>query len=233
MPCRYIIDKDKRLVVTSAWDRLTFAEAKAHQDQLSTDPAFNPEYSQLIDATGVTELDISANQAQALASRVIFSAQSRRAFVATNPITFGMARLMGAHDEIARAPEKADVFSTRDAALRWLGLESAGPVLRDSRRSTRVRLKVQIKAQGVAEPLTCEGETVVVNRHGALILTDIALRVPVRIEIRVILTEKRALAKVVYIDPDHPRHCGIALENPQNIWGVSPPPNDWLKDETQ
>jgi hypothetical protein len=48
---------------------------------------------------------------------------------------------------------------------------------RDRRRSTRVRLKVAIEAQGVAEPLTCEGETEVVNLHGAFISTAVALRV--------------------------------------------------------
>jgi len=48
-----------------------------------------------------------------------------------------------------------------------------------------------------------------------------------RIEIHVILTDKRALAQVVYVDPDSPRHCGIGLEKPQNIWGASLPPDDW------
>jgi hypothetical protein len=45
------------------------------------------------------------------------------------------------------------------------------PGARESRRSTRVRLKVRIEGKGLTEPLTCEAETVVVNRHGALIST--------------------------------------------------------------
>jgi hypothetical protein len=44
------------------------------------------------------------------------------------------------------------------------------PVAREYQRSTRVRLKVVIEVQGVTEPLACEGETIVVNLHGALIL---------------------------------------------------------------
>jgi hypothetical protein len=47
------------------------------------------------------------------------------------------------------------------------------------------------------------------------------------VEIQVILTDKRAAATVVYVDPDQPRHCGIGLEQPQNIWGVSLAPDDW------
>jgi hypothetical protein len=100
---------------------------------------------------------------------------------------------------------------------------------REFRRSTRVPLKVWIEAKGVTEPLTCEGETIVVNLHGARVSTTVPLRVGMRIQIYVILTDKQALAQVVYVDPDWPRHCGIALETPQNIWGASLPPDDWKK----
>ncbi len=106
------------------------------------------------------------------------------------------------------------------------------PVAHESRRSTRVRLKVLIEVEGVAEPLTCEGETIVVNAHGALISTAVQLRVGMRIEIQVITTHKRALADVVYVDPDQPRVCGIGLVKPENIWGLSLPPEDWIEKST-
>jgi hypothetical protein len=98
---------------------------------------------------------------------------------------------------------------------------------RENRRSTRVRMKVHIAAQSVTEPFVCEGDTIVVNLHGALISTAIALRVSMRIDIHVLDTGKHARAQVVYVDPDHPRLCGISLENPENIWGVSLQPDDW------
>ena len=101
---------------------------------------------------------------------------------------------------------------------------------RESRRSTRVPLKVWIEAKGVTEPLTCEGETIVVNLHGARISTSVPLLVGMTILIHVVLTDKRALAQVVYVDPDWPRHCGIGLEKPENIWGVSLTPDDWKGD---
>ncbi len=100
-------------------------------------------------------------------------------------------------------------------------------VLAENRRSTRIRLKVEITAQAVTEPLTCEGETIVVNLHGALISTAVPLRVGMRIEIHVIPTDRRESAHVVYVDPDRPRFCGISLEKPENIWGVSVLPDDW------
>jgi hypothetical protein len=105
------------------------------------------------------------------------------------------------------------------------------PVARESRRSTRVRLKVLIEVQSVTEPLTCEGETIVVNLKGALVMTAVALRVGMKVSIRVHITDKGAAAEVVYVDPDQPRHCGIKLAKPENIWGVSLLPDDWREGE--
>ena len=106
-------------------------------------------------------------------------------------------------------------------------LMSSTPAFSESRRSTRVPLKVVIAIEGGAESRTCEGETIVVNLHGALIATAIGLSSGMRISIRVYLTDKRAAARVVYIEPKNPLHCGIALDGPQNIWGVPLPPDDW------
>jgi len=97
----------------------------------------------------------------------------------------------------------------------------------ESRRSTRVPLRVSIKAQGVAEPVVCEGETILVNLHGALISTSVGLSLGMKIEIQVYVTGKSANATVVYVDPEYSLHCGIALTLPNNIWGISLPPNDW------
>jgi hypothetical protein len=65
------------------------------------------------------------------------------------------------------------------------------------------------------------------NLQGGLILTAVALRVGMKILIHVYLTDKRTTAEVVYVDPDQPRHYGIKLERPENIWGVSLPPDNW------
>jgi len=102
--------------------------------------------------------------------------------------------------------------------------------LQKQRRSTRVALKVVIATLGVSERLRCDGETIVVNRHGALIWSSVPLRVEMKIEIHVIITDKRSPAKVVYVDPERPRVCGIELAQPENIWGLSLPPLDWRED---
>jgi hypothetical protein len=124
MPCRYVIDKERRLVVTTAWDRVTFAEARAHQEQLANDPDFNQNFNQLVDASAVSSLDASPQEIQTLSSRRLFSSASRRAFIATNPVVFGMGRMLQTYLEIAKAQEQICIFYDRSSALEWLGLLS-------------------------------------------------------------------------------------------------------------
>jgi hypothetical protein len=95
------------------------------------------------------------------------------------------------------------------------------------RRSTRVPIKVAIEVEGSSEPLICEGVTVVVNLHGALISTGLALSVGMKISIHVILTDKHAKARVIYVDPKNALRCGIELDEPRNIWGIPLHPEDW------
>jgi len=65
-----------------------------------------------------------------------------------------------------------------------------------------------------------DGETIAVNRNGSLICTSALLRVEMKTQIHVIFTDKRAPARVVYVDPERPRVCGIGLAQPENIWGI-------------
>jgi hypothetical protein len=99
----------------------------------------------------------------------------------------------------------------------------------ESRRSTRVPLKVVISAKGLSQPLTSDGETIVVNRHGALISCTVPLRMGLKIEVHVIMTDKSAAADVIYVDPERPFVCAIALHKPENIWGLAFPPDDWYE----
>ena len=96
---------------------------------------------------------------------------------------------------------------------------------KELRRSTRVPLEISVEVEGESGEVT--GTTVVVNLHGALIRTAKPLQSDSRIRVTVYLTSKTAAAKVVYVAAHCSLECGIELERPQNIWGVSLPPNDW------
>ncbi len=117
----------------------------------------------------------------------------------------------------------------REDRGRKMDASPSSPSIRDSRRSTRVPLKVVVSVEGSSDPLTCEGETVVVNLHGALLSTQVGLKLGMEVSIQVFLTGKKAHARVAYVDPGNPLHCGIELHQPQNIWGVPLPPEDWAE----
>jgi len=134
---------------------------------------------------------------------------------------------------MASFPLRSAIEETTHKIYEDLKRECERAVVRKQRRSTRVPLRVEIEAQAIEEPVKCQGETVVVNCHGALISTSVALRIGTRIEVRVIPTDKHGLADVVDVNPEQPRLCGIGLVKPQNIWGVILPPEDWREADSQ
>lgn len=89
----------------------------------------------------------------------------------------------------------------------------------DSRRSTRVPLKVAIEVIGGDTQLHGDGETIVVNIHGGLIATTIGLTVGMKISIQVLLTNKRANARVVGVDLVDMLHCGVGWSS-QETYGA-------------
>jgi hypothetical protein len=95
---------------------------RGHQDRLLADPEFDASFDQLIDATRVTKIDISADEIRTLAHRPVFSLKSRRAFVATKPVLFGLGRMAQIYQEDAGVAA-AEVFDSMDEALKWLGRE--------------------------------------------------------------------------------------------------------------
>ncbi|HVH86114.1 MAG TPA: PilZ domain-containing protein [Terriglobales bacterium] len=96
------------------------------------------------------------------------------------------------------------------------------------RRSTRVPIRVRIEVQ--ATGLSCDGETIVVNMHGALVKTSDPLELGARISVHVQLTGKSADARVVFASRERPLEFGVGLDRPQNIWGISLPPADWREE---
>jgi hypothetical protein len=124
MKLRSFIDKQRQLIRTSAEGRVTFGDVKDHQDRLLADPDFDPSFDQLINATTAAKFDISADEARVLATRRLFSPDSRRAFVATEPHIFGLARMMEIYREDFEFAE-VEVFYSMDEALKWLRREAA------------------------------------------------------------------------------------------------------------
>jgi hypothetical protein len=121
MAWSYKIDTERQLVTTTAWGTLTAAQVLEHQQHLQKDPAFNPDFYQLLDLTLVVYLQMDAKTVMELAELVLFSAKSRRAFIADNPFHSGMARMFAAFHKLS-GEDQVRVFTTRDEALAWLNV---------------------------------------------------------------------------------------------------------------
>jgi hypothetical protein len=119
MPAFYKIDKEHRVVLSTASGVFDLAAALAHQDQLLADPDFDPTYSQLLDYSHVTDVRIDANDVRKLAERSVFWPCSRRAMYVTRDIEYGFARMFEMLRE--NAGEKGiRVFRNLDDALTWI-----------------------------------------------------------------------------------------------------------------
>jgi len=90
MPAWYTIDKQRRLVLSAASGVFSLAaDALSHHEKLTNDPDFDPRFSQIADFTQVTRFELSADDIHLLAQNGLFSANSRRALVASSKLPSG------------------------------------------------------------------------------------------------------------------------------------------------
>ena len=121
MAYSYRIDADRRFVLTRAWGTLASGDIAQHRVRLRADPAFDAEYSQLVDLRAVTEVEATPEEIAFLARDPLFAAGARRAIVAASPAVFGLARMFGTYAESAE--QNVHVFADMDKACAWLDLD--------------------------------------------------------------------------------------------------------------
>ena len=119
MPSSYVIDKERKLVITTAWGDCNADDVLEFRKQVLKDRDFDPSFSQLADFTGVTKVDVSPDEVRMLATKSPFSTQSRRALVADNQVIFGLSKMFGILRNL-RGEKLIRVFRTRSEALDWL-----------------------------------------------------------------------------------------------------------------
>jgi hypothetical protein len=115
----YKIDKERRLVTSSGVGVLTKEDVLGHMDRLSKDPDFDPDFSQLMDCTQITALDIGPEDVRQFAQRNIFSPRSRRAIVVKDDLQFGLARMFEIHRDL-NGETGIRVYRNFDEALDWI-----------------------------------------------------------------------------------------------------------------
>ena len=120
MSFTYVIDRERRLVLSTISGELTMGDIVGHQTALTQDAAFNPTFNQLADFTQVKKVSLSSEEIRTAASRSIFSRGSRRAFVAPTAELFGLSRMFEAYRALEGGEEVLQVFKDKGEALRWL-----------------------------------------------------------------------------------------------------------------
>jgi hypothetical protein len=119
MAAFYKIDKERKLVMSSGSGALTREDIFGHQERLSKDPDFDPNYSQLSDFTHITQVDITPDDVRLAAKKNLFSPHSRRAMVVKDDLQFGLARMFQIHREFA-GETGIRVFRNIEEALDWI-----------------------------------------------------------------------------------------------------------------
>ena len=119
MPAYFRIDKEHRLVLTTISGVFTLADGLAHQEKLLKDPDFAPTFSQLIDFTQVTKVQVGIEEVRRLAQPSIFSSDARRAILVNSELAFGLARMFVVFRE-SSGEKGVRVFRVLDDALSWV-----------------------------------------------------------------------------------------------------------------
>ena len=122
MPATYTIDSDRKLVLSRIWRAATEDEIRDHGQRLRNDPAFRPDFRQLIDMRELTEILVGSKLVRDSALNQFFLPGVRRAFVATSDIAFGMAQMYAIQSE--SAGQTIEVFRDMKAAEAWLNSSS-------------------------------------------------------------------------------------------------------------
>jgi len=121
MPCEFLIDTDRRLVVSRGTGTFRYADFVQHMKSLSADPRFKPEFDHVVDSRKFEQFDVTGAQIQEMGSQSIFAASSKRAFVVSCELHFGLGRMFATHRE-ARLGQTTTVFRELPDAIKWLGL---------------------------------------------------------------------------------------------------------------
>ena len=121
MPLTLRIDPELETVFTTSEGVVTFDDVRAAQNQLLSDPAFEPSFHHLFDLRGASDLAVSYAEMWALVEHAPFGKGARRAFVANHDSIFGTLRM--AQTLLDNPPSEIRVFRAISEARSWLGLD--------------------------------------------------------------------------------------------------------------
>jgi hypothetical protein len=98
-----------------------------------------------------------------------------------------------------------------------------------ARRSSRVLVNLPLAVSGQKSDgshISGAAETILVNRHGARIRSNVALETQMEVRVAMLAPYKWRVGQVVWADSGESEY-GIELDRPENFWGIYFPPEDW------
>lgn len=119
MPAYFRIDKERRLVMSTVYGVFTLADGLAHQENLLKDPEFAPSFSQLLDWTHITQIELGSEDMRRLAQMSVFSSDSHRAILVSSDLAFGFAQMFLIFRE-AWGEKGIRIFRNLDEGLFWV-----------------------------------------------------------------------------------------------------------------
>jgi hypothetical protein len=119
MPAFYHIDKDRKIVMSTASGVLTRNDISAHMMSLLKDPDFNPAFSQLADFSHITGRELTADDIRDFARTNVFSPGSRRAFIVADDQTQSLVEMFAILRDVA-GERGIRVFRTLEEGIDWI-----------------------------------------------------------------------------------------------------------------
>ena len=130
MATDFRFDPEQRLVVTCYWGEVRTADVATVRRARELDAGLAAAGAHLVDATGITNLELSAPETREVASYVTNgkdgTSRLPTAIIASSDVVFGMGRMFGLRVEVLRDSEQIRVFRTWEEAACWLQLDLAG-----------------------------------------------------------------------------------------------------------
>lgn len=122
MPTKLSIDTKGRIVYSSYYGDMTTTDLTQHIAAIRKHADFNPDFDELIDASGVTSFDVPSDDVRELASHDSpFHAHAKRVLVAPQDLVFGLGRMFQTFGSEQRP--HFIVVRTLDEGYRRLGRE--------------------------------------------------------------------------------------------------------------
>jgi hypothetical protein len=119
MPAFYHIDKDRKLVMSTASGVLTRKDLSTHMQNLRKDPDFNPAFSQLADFSHITGRELTGDDIRDIARTNVFSPDSRRAFIVADDQSESLAEMFAILRDAA-GERGIRVFRTLEEGIDWI-----------------------------------------------------------------------------------------------------------------